>query len=232
MSTESVTSNVVDLDEWRRARALDRSASSSRVTAMSATTRLPEPDWRRLKAQVSAYAFRRTGRRSWEHAEDLAQSAIVQHLTRPAGWDPAHESLLKHLCKRVIGLASNEWHRKRSSFEVAMRWRELAALPVDDGGQPADEVLDQRRLAAQFRARLEARLAGDETALTIIVLMTEGFDTPAALQKASGLPLAQIREARRRIFYHAKLVAEELGEAMDAELDASPAEEDEEEDAR
>jgi hypothetical protein len=232
MSTESVTSKVVKLHEWRQARALDRGGSSSRVTAVGRATRFSEHDWPRLKAQLTAYAFGRTGRRSWDRAEDYAQSAITQFLERPESWDPARDSVLKHLCKRVIGIMSNDWHRKRSSFEVAMTPRKLRELEVDEGGEPADELLDRRRLAAQFRARLEERLAGDEIALTIVLLMTEGFATPKALENASGLKEAQVGEARRRIFYHAKIVSKELGEAMDAEDDEPPREDEEEESVR
>jgi DNA-directed RNA polymerase specialized sigma24 family protein len=202
------------------------------VTAVGASKSFSDQEWKRIKALVTAYAFKRTGKRSWDRAEDYAQSAMVQYLQHPELWDPARESLVKHLCKRVIGVMSNDWHRKRSSFEVAMLPRRLRELEVDDGGEPADEVLDRRRLAAQFRARLEERLAGDELALTIIVLMTEGIATPKALEKASGLKEAQVCEARRRIFYHAKIVTTELGDEMDAEDDDSPREDEEEESVR
>ncbi len=240
MSAENVTSKVVRLDEWRRARALDRGGSSSRlppdetrVTAVGAARQFSDREWMRLKGQLTAYAFGRTGRRSWDRAEDYAQSAITQFLGHSELWEPERESILKHLCKRVIGIMSNDWHRKRSSFEVAMLPQKLRELEVDDGGEPADEVLDRRRLAAQFRARLEERLAGDEVALTVIVLMTEGIATPKALENASGLKEAQVGEARRRVFYHAKIVSKELGEAMDAEDDESSREdgEDEEEES-
>jgi hypothetical protein len=232
MTTENVTSNVVRLDDWRRARALDRGGSSSRVSAVGASKSFSDREWTRLKGQLTAYAFGRTGRRSWDRAEDYAQSAITQFLANPEPWEPERETILKHLCKRVIGIMSNDWHRKRSSFEVAMLPRKLRELEVDDGGEATDEVLDRRRLAKQFRARLEERLAGDDLALTLIVLMTEGIATPKALEKASGLNEAQVCEARRRIFYHAKIVSKELGEAMDAEDDESLRDDGEEESVR
>jgi len=231
MSIEDVTSNVIRLDDRRRARALDRGTRSSSVTAVEPSKRFSDPEWARLKGQLTAYAFGRTGRRSWDRAEDYAQSAITQYLENPRLWDPARESILKHLCKRVIGIMSNDWHRKRSSFEVAMLPRKLRELEVDDGGEPADEVLHRRRLAAQFRERLEERLAGDEIALTIVVLMTEGIHTPAGLENASALKPAQIGEGRRRIFYHAKIVANELGELLDAVADASAGDDKDEEES-
>ena len=197
----STGSNVVSLAEWRSARALDRDRASSRVRAVKPADHresqaLGSQDWGRMQANLAAFAFRRTGRRSMEHAEDLAQDAITKFLARPEGWDPAKEPLLKHLSKRVIGLASNEWSRKRSTLEVAMETREDEAMMVAGDDDPTDEVLDRRRLAAQFRARLEARLAGDENALAIVVLMTEGIDSPAGLHEASGAHV-RARSARR-----------------------------------
>jgi hypothetical protein len=199
---------------------------------MDAATRLRAQDWSEILAGLTAFAYRRTGRRSWPHSEDLAQAAITQLYARPQAWDPEKEPLLKHLCKRVISLASNEWSRKRSSFEVLMDKRRLNELEVADDVEPIDDVLDRRRIAAQFRARLEARLAGDETALAVILAMTEGFDTPAAIGQATGLRHAAIIEARRRIFYNADRVSTELGLEIDAADDEAATASDGEEGAQ
>jgi hypothetical protein len=224
-----MTTNVISMDEWKRGRALDRAHVRTKVPAMDAATRLGAQDWEAILAALAAFAHRRTGKRSWAHAEDLAQAAITQLCARPAGWDPEKEPLLKHLCKRVIGLASNEWSRKRSSFEVLMEQRDLDELEVADDDEPIEDVLDRRRLAARFRARLEERLAGDETALAVVLAMADGRDTPAAVEEATGLKRATVIEARRRIFYSAARVSAELGLEIDeADDDATSADEGEE----
>jgi hypothetical protein len=199
---------------------------------MDAAARLRAQNWEKTLAALTAFSFRRTGKRSWAHAEDLAPSAIAQLYARPEAWDPAKEPLLKHLCKRVIGLASNEWSRKRSSFEVMMSEKRLGELEVADDSEPIDDVLDRRRMAADFRARLEQRLAGDETALGVIQAMTEGAARPAEIVEATRLKDEVVVEARRRIFYQAARVEAELGLEIDAADDEAEDEEEEEEGAR
>jgi DNA-directed RNA polymerase specialized sigma24 family protein len=223
-----MTTNVTSMEEWKRARGLDRASARSKVQPVNAGARLRAQNWAKIQAGVAAFAYRRTGKRSWAHAEDLAQAAITQLWTRPEAWDPDKEPLLKHLCKRVIGIASNEWSRQRSSFEVLMDKTRLSDLQVADDAEPVEDVLDRRRVAAKFRASLEQRLAGDETALVVIEAMAGGFDSPAAVARSTGLKLEAIVEARRRIFYHADAVSKELGLEID-EADDGDGEEGEEE---
>jgi hypothetical protein len=205
----------------RPAARLDRTPCSSRVRRMSAAELLREQDWGTIQAKLTAFAHRRVQKRSWHLAQDLAQTAIGDLIARPQSWDPEKEPLLKHLAKRVIGLAANEWHRKRSSLEVL-----FGNIGDDDGpdatadGDSLEEVLDRRRVAARFRARLESALAGDEDAAIVVTSMAEGAETPLAIAKESGLPFERIREARRRIFYQAKLIAEEMSDELDAADDA------------
>ncbi|MGO8995144.1 MAG: sigma factor [Polyangiaceae bacterium] len=191
---------------------------------MNGTNRFRGQDWETLRERLTAFAHRRTHKRSWELAEDLAQTAIADLITRPETWDPEKEPLIKHLAKRVIGLASNDWSRKRTALEVLFRPGE-----GEDGGEAPDveheedaieDVLDRRRVAARFRAGLDELVAGDEDAAVVVAQMAEGRDTPAAIAKASGLPLARVRDARRRVFYHSKAVAEQMSDAIDAADDA------------
>jgi hypothetical protein len=221
--------NVISIDEWKQRRALDRPPARTMVPAMDGAARLRAQDWAKIFATLSAFAYRRTGKRSWAHAEDLAQSAIAALYARPEAWVAEKEPLLKHLCRRVIGLASNEWSRKRSSFEVMMSEKRLGELEVADDSEAADDVLDRRRMAAEFRVRLERRFAGDETALVVIEAMAEGAVSPAEVVAATGLRVAVVVEARRRIFYNAERVSTELGLEIDAaDDDASCGDEEEE----
>ena len=221
--------NVISMHEWKRGRTLDRAEPRSKVPAMDAGGRLRAQDWGKTLTGLTAFAYRRTGKRSWAHAEDLAQAAIAQLYTRPEAWDPAKEPLLKHLCKRVISLAANEWSRKRSSFEVLMEYRELHELPVSDESESLDDVIDRRRMAAKFHERLVQHFAGDETARSVIEAMSDGAAKPSEIAEATALKLAVVTEARRRIFYHATRISTELGVEIDEADDAEAT--DREEDA-
>jgi hypothetical protein len=209
--------NTVERTSPRPAR-LDRASPSSRVRGVSTDERFRGADWTKLQAKLTAFAHRRTRRRSWELAQDLAQTAIADVITRPETWDPAKEPLLKHLAKRVIGLASNEWSRKKTALEVLFAPTEDEDAPDTEQEEDAiEDVLDRRRVAARFRARLDEQVAGDEDAAVVVAQMAEGRDTPASIAKASGVPIERVRDARRRVFYQARVIAEE----MDGELDAA-----------
>jgi DNA-directed RNA polymerase specialized sigma24 family protein len=212
--------NAIERTSLRPPR-LDRARASSTVRPVSAADRLQGQDWEKLGEPLTAFAYRRTGKRSWALAQDLAQSAIADLITHPESWDPEKEPLLKHLAKRVIGLASNEWSRKGRALEVLFAPGDAEDLPETEHAQDAiEDVLDRRRAAARFRARLDALVAGDEDAAVVVTQMAEGRDTPLAIAKASGLSIARVRDARRRIFYHARVLAKQMGDEIDAADDA------------
>jgi DNA-directed RNA polymerase specialized sigma24 family protein len=213
----------------RRSAPLDPAADRTTVRPMKAEEHLKNQDWKVIAKQLTSFAHRHTGKRSLENAQDLAQQAIVDALTRPDRWDPAKEPLMQHLCRRVWGLAANEWHRKRNSFEVAMRAALKSHGVSHDGGRkeidgrsdedPLDEALDRRRLAASYRARLNERLAGDEPVMVVTTLFLERVDAPGDQATASGLTPAQVADARRPLFYHADKVSKELASEIDSEDD-------------
>jgi len=55
---------------------------------VNTANRLRGQDWEKLRAQLAAFAHRRTQKRSWALAEDLAQTAIADLITRPETWEP------------------------------------------------------------------------------------------------------------------------------------------------
>jgi DNA-directed RNA polymerase specialized sigma24 family protein len=207
---------------------LDATPPPSRVPGMTVEGELRSQDWSRIRRQLSDVAWRITGRRSWEHAEDLAQQAIADAYARIDGWDPAKEPLIRNLIRRVWGLATNSWRRKRNSFEVAMDVAFKSHEGEDDdeddhepdvasGDDGADDVLDRRRIAASYREGISQRLLGDEAAMAVIELLIDGVTNRAEQAARSGLLLAQVAAARRRVFYHAEQVSKELGLALDSE---------------
>jgi DNA-directed RNA polymerase specialized sigma24 family protein len=183
---------------------------------VSATDRFRGEDWGKLQAKLTAFAYGRTGKRSLEHAQDLAQTAIADAISRPETWDPEKEPLLKHLAKRVIGLASNDRARKRNQLEVLFTPSEDEEPPdAELEADALEDILDRRRAAARFRAGIDGLVAGDEDAVAVVAEMSEGRDTPAAIAKASQIPIVRVRAARRRVFYHADALVEQMGEELD-----------------
>ena len=186
---------------------------------------LRDQKWNLITAQLTAYAFKCTRKRSWQLAEEIAQEAIAQAWAKKDGWDPAKGALFKYLATLVIGLALNEWRRKRNSFE-RLAYRDYDAEDVEDpttqfpsDAEPADELLHRKRVAAKFRDGLTTRLAAKPAALDVITLMEEGITTPRDQAAATGRSIDDIRDARRQIFYHAEILAKELSLELDANDD-------------
>jgi len=196
---------------------IDRASRSSTVRAVSTSELLQEQDWSAVQAKLTLFAHGRTRKRSWHLAEDLAQTAIGDLLARPESWEPEKEPLLKHLAKRVIGLAANEWHSKRSSLEVLCDMGGADAPDAEQGEDALEDVLDRRRIAADFRARLDARVAKDEDGPLVVALMAEhGLSSAASLAKASGLDKGRMREARREVARVKTVLAERTRSAAKA----------------
>ena len=178
--------------------------------------------WGRLIAQLTAIALKRLGGRSLEDAEDFAQGAIA-HAYRSlskGGWDPAKGPLEKFLIATLIGAVANERRRKRNRCEVWLDEEEEESPGVsvheehlgEDKPAP-DEALHRLRFAQTFHDRLVAYVAGDEVASALLPHMKEGLATPQELAASTGRPIAEVKEARRRIRYHAERITKELSAA-------------------
>jgi DNA-directed RNA polymerase specialized sigma24 family protein len=179
--------------------------------------------WSRTGAQLTAIAFKRIRGRSMSDAQDLAQTAIAdahQSLAR-GGWDPEKGPLMGYLVGRIVGMTLNERKRKRNACEVWLDeeyeeecgtvGRHEKFLAAD---QPTpEEALHRLRFASTFAERLAFRLAGDELALSLVALMKEGLAKPADLAAAMNRDEDEVREARRKIRYHAEEVTKELSAA-------------------
>jgi hypothetical protein len=178
--------------------------------------------WARLLKQLTAIALKRINGRSIADAQDFASAAIAaayESLAR-GGWDPDRGPLLSYLVARVITTAGAERRRKRNTCEV---WLDEE---VEDEGEaqtvsphekhlaedrPApDDALHRLRFASTLEERLTLRLAGDAPALEVLPFMKEGLFTPADLAAATGRPDKEMRDALRRIRYHAREITQEL----------------------
>lgn len=181
---------------------------------------LRKQDWPKLSAQLTAYVFRRTHKRSYELAEELAQEAIAQAWSKTDGWDPSKGALIHYLAGIAMRLVLNEWRRKRTSFERVMDEEdERFANGMSDDADAPDDLLHRKRTARKFHDDL-ARSVGNAAASELLTLMTEGIVTPRDQAAASGRPIEEIRGARRVLFYHAEILSKKLATELDREDEA------------
>ena len=196
--------------------ALDRGRRSGTFARVNNRELLDAQDWASITAKVAKYAYKKTGKRSWRNAKELAQDAIFKTLEHPESWDPENEPILKHVCLRVFSILANSRRLKRNTFEVAMCLHPDPEGVEDDRDEGSlDEKLDQNRQGEMFRSRFAMENEGDEIAGVVIELLMRGVFKPAAQAAESGATIEQIRAARRRVFArHDNITA-----AMARELD-------------
>jgi DNA-directed RNA polymerase specialized sigma24 family protein len=188
---------------------LDRRRASSTVTRVSVQDELRRQDWKRISAELTAFAWKRTRKRSWALAEDIAQEAIAQVWARGA-WDPAKEPLIKNLARRVISLSANEWNRKRNRVEVALD--DATADKKGSGDMPVDERVAHREYAVIVHDHVIEHFADDEKVMTVVHFNKQGLVSATEMAEASGHPdeVHEFQEAKRRLRYYVDQLTEEL----------------------
>lgn len=188
---------------------LDPRRSSSTLRRMNVDEALRTQNWSHITAQLTVFAWKRTHKRSWELAHDLAQDAIVQAFEHKAGWNPDQEPIALYLGRLVINLAHKELRKKRHAVDVAMSAAaENVALP----GDSLETTIARRHFTEAVYQLLAKAVEKDRVASMLLTLMVEDVDTPRDQAAATGEPIEEIRRARRRLFDHAERIARELGE--------------------
>jgi DNA-directed RNA polymerase specialized sigma24 family protein len=241
-----------------RAGASDDSPSMTVVTNPASTARsariaelLDAVDWAAMTRRLTAFAFLRTQKRSWQLAEDLAQEAIVRLLDpRYLEWDPAREpDLYQHLANLVRGLASNR-RRTRGAWEIPLSPAmiakntgedapdagsvENAAEHEEDGparppvhGAPRalergpEDQIIRRDLARARDERVAARFAGDGEVLRVFALAKEGTTSLADQAEAMGITMGQVQNARKRLLRGLAAIEQELSGATKEDDDGN-----------
>jgi hypothetical protein len=142
-----------------------------------------------------------------------------RRLEDPSTWDPAAQTLVQHLAASVVRLSWNQWRRKRNRCEVALDEHAREAEQVGTDEEQAPDVLHRRRVAHLFHERLDASFQDDQQVQIVMTLMAEGITKPREQKSASDLEIEDVREARRRLFYRAKQVTEELSEELGEDIE-------------
>jgi hypothetical protein len=172
---------------------------------------LARQDWALLRKQLKLFAWKATGSRSMERAEDLAHDAI-ERLWTDVGvrWDPATEqSLLRFLTGLVRGELSNQRRKKATTHEKATDDETLAELHDDGGSGAPDALLSERETLHHGWTALRQRTQDDAIASSVVDLFARHVTDAAEQAAASGHSIDDIRRARRRVFDHAAAIARE-----------------------
>jgi len=173
-------------------------------------------DWGLISAKLTNYAHKRTGRRSIDRAQEIAQEAIARHFDGSyAAWDPNKESLFLHLTSIVNSLAYGDRVKSSTNHEKRVTTASMARA-VERTASP-DATAEDDLVARDFHSRawtdVRARAANDALVTKLTDLWQDGVDAPAEQAAALGVPIAEVRNARRRLFTHVETVVRALTEA-------------------
>jgi DNA-directed RNA polymerase specialized sigma24 family protein len=186
--------------------------------AQRLTAHVEKLDWGEISARLTRYAYGAVRRRSHAQAEDLAQKAIMEVLDPMyMEWDPEREpDIFEHLKNVVRGAVSNLRQRRERRHVVAADLDVVADYVAAEGPTPEDELA-----GAEGVATLEARLAtmfdGDALVTKLIALAIDGTQTARDQAVACGVPIGEIRNARKRLFRGTAELAKELGLGQEVE---------------
>jgi DNA-directed RNA polymerase specialized sigma24 family protein len=189
---------------------------------------LKKQDWRRIHAELLAFAIRRT--KSRVHAEDLVQEALRRVLDANwEPWDPEKNPSLLHFLTGIVNRnLSNDRTHSRVHRELAMDREAAVGSKLRKVADEADEVavdaslLEDRTIAGELCVRrmdrLRADVASDGVVSAIVEQNVEGVEAPRELVIATGYAIEVIREGQRRLARHVARVTREIP----AEVEGSP----------
>lgn len=185
---------------------------SAAARAARITAHVEKLEWDRLFTRLTRWAYVCTRRRSYELAEEIAQTALTQVLDPfYVEWDPEREpDLFDHLCNVARGIISNRRRKRALAREVAIDAEALEDMPIAGDANPERE-LSSRQEANTLADKLGTAFANDTLVTKIVALAVDGVTTPREQAEATGAPIEDVRNARKRLFRAAADVARELG---------------------
>jgi hypothetical protein len=163
---------------------------------------LDRVDWREMRRRLENFA-RALGASS-SAADDAVHTAVKQLYAGATDWHPAaHPDVTRHLMRAVRQTLSN-------ARQSALVRREVPSEDLDEEAAPASDRAAREREARASAAvvRLRTAVASDPLALAVVELVAEGVDKPAAQAARLGRPRGEIYDARDRIAYHLRRIAE------------------------
>jgi DNA-directed RNA polymerase specialized sigma24 family protein len=174
---------------------------------------LAKQDWASLSKSLTKFAWNKTHRRSWEEAEDLAQSAIRRVFdARLQRWNPKTQpNVFWFLGNIVANLVKDERRKfKGGRVETPHDHEGLDSL-APEAVDATDEVLARRQRAALIVRGLEQRVASDRPCALVLAAFQAEVDDPREQASSTGLAVQTVYNARSRL----RALAIELAQTFD-----------------
>jgi len=196
----------------------DDFTKEKRARADARLRAITKAEWARIHKELLAWGLWRT--KNPVRAQDLAQEAIMRVLdARWEPWDPdANPDLLLFLRSIINRNLANEKVTRRRHREIQMDAEDFNA--IRDNARTPESIVATHDLADKRMTELRTRLAGDEEALERVDQFEQGVDSAEDQRADSDKEIEIIRNARRRVFFHAENVKREISAERDEALPA------------
>jgi DNA-directed RNA polymerase specialized sigma24 family protein len=160
-------------------------------------------EWPELRLSAFAFALRLC--RNEDRANELVQEAVRRALEQP--WDRTRVTLLGLLCG-FIRTARFAERRHAAKFPKTFLADESGLPSTDADPEGLFMGHEEREVMADVIAEARVELDGDDLAIHVLDLWTEGLTDAKDQANALGLPATLVYNARKRMQYAVERVLE------------------------
>jgi DNA-directed RNA polymerase specialized sigma24 family protein len=172
-------------------------------------------DWASLSKRLTELAWRKIHKRSWEDAEDIAQTAI-RRVFDPScqRWNPKTQpNIFWFLGNMVPGVIANERRKRRAGrVETPYEHEDLEELATDRI-EATDVAMARRERAWNIVEELRKQVATDRAAAAVLAAFEDEIDDPQAQAEATGLAMQAVYNARSKLRALATKIAQTYDES-------------------
>ena len=162
---------------------------------------LANQDWATLSKRLTEFAYRKINRRSWEEAEDIAQTAIRRafdpELQR---WNPkAQPNVFWFLGNVAQGVIANRRRQLKSGRVETLYDQEGLDDLAPEAIDATDEVLARRHRAVLIVRELARQVATDRACALVLGAFQAEIDDPREQAASTGLAMQAVYNARSKL---------------------------------
>ncbi len=164
---------------------------------------LANQDWASLTKRLTQFAYRKIHKRSWEEAEDIAQTAIRRAFDpKCQRWNPkAQPNVFWFLGNVAQGVIANRRRKlKTGRVETPHDHQGLDELAESaDAIDATDEVLARRHRAALIVRELARQVAAERACALVLAAFQAEIDDPREQAASTGLAMQAVYNARSKL---------------------------------
>jgi hypothetical protein len=162
---------------------------------------LAKQDWASLSQRLTEFAWRKIHKRSWEEAEDIAQTAIRRAFDpKCRRWNPkAQPSVFWFLGNMVGGIIANHRRRLKGGRIETLYDQEGLEDLAPEAIDATDATLARRQRATLIVRELERRVAADRACTLVLAAYQAEVDDPREQAERAVLAMQAVYNARSKL---------------------------------